>query len=282
MFNYIKADLYRIFHKRSNQLYWLILAVLFLAFVIFGSANANFTDNQSELTEMYFSAAVIPLALFGHLIVSPQFYYAVYLDELNSKGFVRLFSSGLRKSEYIVAKIISSLVYMFVVFIFLVFAYLCGFGILALLNNGASFFTVNQIVLLLSLVAYLGLFTIAFSALTNLITLKWQSGNIPLVLFFIISNGFIASLIGWLNRLPILRSFDFDPYLLSTNIGEIQTALTSGIFYGQQGQQPPSAQRALEMVDSIGVQPFIIIGIYIIVSTFISFFILKHSDVKDN
>ncbi|GAA3013238.1 hypothetical protein [Tetragenococcus solitarius] len=285
MFNYVKADLYRIFHKRSNQFYWLILAGLFLTFVIFGSGSANFADNKSELTEMYFSVAVMPLALFGPLIISPQFYYAVYLDEINSKGFIRLFSSGLRKSEYIVAKIISSLVYMFVVFAFLAFAYLSGFGILALLNNGVVFFTISQIELLLSLVAYLGLFTIAFSSLTNLITLKWQSSNIPLFLFFIISNGFIASLIGWLNRLPILRQFDFNPYLLSTNIGEIQKALTNGIFYGQQGQpsnQPPSAQEALKIIDSIGTQPFIIIGIYIIVTTILSFFILKHSDIKDN
>ncbi|MDN6750783.1 MAG: ABC transporter permease subunit [Staphylococcus equorum] len=285
MFNYIKADLYRIFHKRSNQLYWLILAGLFLTFVIFGSENANFADNKSELTELYFSVAVMPLVLFGPLIISPQFYYAVYLDELNSKSFVRLFSSGLRKSEYIVVKLISSLVYMLVVFLFLAVAYVGGFGIIALLNNGASFFTLDQIGLLLSLVAYLVLFTIAFSSLTNLITLKLQSGNISLFLFFVFSNGVIASVIGWLNRLPILRNFDFNPYLLSTNIGEIQTALTNGIFYGQQGQpsnQPPSAQAALKMINSIGVQPFIIIGIYIITTTMISFFILKRSDVKEN
>ncbi len=285
MFNYIKADLYRIFHKRSNQLYWLILAALFLIFVIFGSGNANFLDNKSELTEMYFSVAVMPLALFGSFIIAPQFYYAVYLDELNSKGFVRLFSSGLRKSEYIVAKIISSLIYMLVVFVFLAIAYLGGFAILALLNNGIPFFTMSQIGVLLSLVAYLALFTIAFSSLTNIITLKWQGGNIPLFLFFIISNGIIGNLIRWVNHARILRNFDLSPYLLSTNTGKLQEALRNGIFYGQQGQpanRPPSAQAALKTIDSIGAQPFVIIGIYIIVTTVISFFILKHSDVKDN
>lgn len=279
MFNYIKADLYRIFHKRSNQLYWLILAALFLVFTILGSANANFAENNSDLTVMYFSTAVIPLILFGPLIISPQFYYAVYLDELNSKGFVRLFSSGLRKSEYIVAKILTSLIYMVVVFTFLALAYVGGFGILALLNDGAPFFTINQIGLLLSIVAYLGLFTIAFSSLTNLITLKWQSGNIPLFLFFVISNGVIASLIGWINRLPILRDFELSPYLLSTNTGKIQNALTNGTL---SSSQPPNAQNGLNMIDSIGTQPFVIIGIYIIVTTIISLFILKHSDIKDN
>lgn len=227
---------------------------------------------------MYFSTAVIPLILFGPLIISPQFYYAVYLDELNSKGFVRLFSSGLRKSEYIVAKLISSLVYMIVVFTFLALAYVGGFGILALLNNGAPFFTINQIGLLLSIVAYLGLFTIAFSSLTNLITLKWQSGNIPLFLFFVISNGIMASLIGWINRLPILRNFELSPYLLSTSTGKIQNALTNGTL---SSTQPPNAQKALNIINSIGTQPFII-GIYIIVTTIISLFILKHSDIKDN
>lgn len=285
MFNYVKADLYRIFHKRSNQLYWLILAALFLIFVIFGSGNADFADNKSEITELYFSVAVMPLALFGPLVISPQFYYAVYLDELNSKGFVRLFSSGLRKSEYIVAKILTLLIYMFVVFTFLALAYVGGFGILALLNDGAPFFTINQIELLLILVAYLGLFTIAFSSLTNLITLKWQSGNIPLFLFFIISNGFIANLIRWANHLPVLRHLDLSPYLLSTNTGKLKDALMSGVFYGQPGQpsnQLPSAQEALKIVDSIEAQPFVIIGIYIIVTTIISLFILKHSDIKDN
>ncbi|GBD65745.1 hypothetical protein [Tetragenococcus halophilus] len=285
MFNYIKADLYRIFHKRSNQLYWLILAALFLTFVIFGSGNANFADNTSELTEMYFSVAVMPLSFLGPLVISPQFYYAVYLDELNNKGFVRLFSSGLRKSEYIVAKIISSLVYMLAVFLFLAIAYLGGFAILALLNNGAPFFTMSQIEVLLSLVAYLALFTIAFSSLTNIITLKWQGGNIPLFLFFIISNGIIGNLIRWVNHARILRNFNFSPYLLSTNTGKLQEALRNGIFYGQQGQpanRPPSAQAALETIESIGSLPFIIIGVYIIVTTVISFFILKHSDVKDN
>ncbi|MDN6127347.1 MAG: ABC transporter permease subunit [Tetragenococcus halophilus] len=285
MFNYIKADLYRIFHKRSNQLYWLILAGLFLTFVIFGSTNANFADNKSELTEMYFSVAVMPLTLFGSLVISPQFYYAVYLDELNNKGFVRLFSSGLRKSEYIVAKIISSLVYMLAVFLFLAIAYLGGFAILALLNNGAPFFTMSQIEVLLSLVAYLALFTIAFSSLTNIITLKWQGGNIPLFLFFIISNGILGNLIRLINHARVLRNFNFSPYLLSTNTGKLQAALRNGIFYGQQGQpanRPPSAQAALKKIDSIGSQPFIIIVIYIIVTTVISFFILKCSDVKDN
>ena len=279
MFNYIKADLYRIFHKRSNQLYWLILAVLFLTFVIFGSSNVNFADNKSELTEMYFSVAVIPLSLFGPFIISPQFYYAVYLDEMNDKGLIRLFSSGLRKGEYIVAKIISSLVYMFAVFFFLAIAYLGGFAILALLNNGAPFFTISQINLLLSLVAYLGLSTVAFSLLTNLLALKMQSGNVPLLLFFVISNGLIANLIGWINRLPILRNFDLNPYLLSTNTGKIQSALMNSTF---SSSQPLNAQKSLDMLDSIGAQPFIIIGIYIILTTIISFFILKHSDVKDN
>ncbi|MDN6599309.1 MAG: hypothetical protein L0L13_08680 [Tetragenococcus koreensis] len=279
MFNYIKADLYRIFHKRSNQLYWLILAVLFLVFTILGSSNASFVDHKSELTEMYFSTAVIPLSLFGPFIISPQFYYAVYLDELNSNGFVRLFSSGLRKSEYIAAKIISSLVYMLAVFLFLAIAYLGGFAILALLNNGAPFFTMSQINLLLSLVAYLGLATLAFSLLTNLLALKMQSGNVPLLLFFVISNGLIANLIGWINRLPILRNFDLKPYLLSTNTGKIQSALMNGTF---SSSQSPNAQKSLNMLDSIGLQPFVIIGIYIIVTTVISFFILKHSDVKDN
>lgn len=282
MFNYIKADLYRIFHKRSNQLYWIILAGLFLAFIILGSSSADF--DGSELANMYFTAGAMPTGLFGPLIICPQIYYAVYLDELNNKSFVRLFSSGLRKSEYIVAKLISTMIYMFAVFAFLALAYVVGFGILVLLNSGATFFSMNQILLLLSLVFYLSIFTIAFSSLTNLISLKLQSGNISLFLFFIISNGFIASIIGWINRLPILKNFDFDPYLLSTNIGEVGDTLMGNFFPSQQNVAGSEVvtQDVSKIIHEIGSQPIIIIGIYVIVTTVLSFFILKRSDIKEN
>ncbi|HLQ40107.1 MAG TPA: hypothetical protein VK118_04010 [Tetragenococcus sp.] len=285
MFNYIRADLYRILHKRSNLVYWIVLAALFVIIAVLSATS--YQGNLTELTVIYYELAGSGLLVAGMLLVCPQFYYAVYLDELSNKNFIRIFSSGLRKSEYILAKIMVSVIYMLTVFVFLTIIYMLTFLIIMLFNHGVPFLSFAQITQLLAVVGYLMLFTLAFSALTNVISLKLQNSNISLSLFFITSLGLASSLVGLVNRLPLINRIDLDPYLLSTNMDTLLARLTETMsIAGKSGNSSKGGFAAAfsisQGIGTINAKPFIIIGSYLIVSTLLSFLVLQHSDIKEN
>lgn len=285
MFNYIKADIYRIFHKRSNLVYWGILAVLFITFVLL--SVVDYSGKMAQLMNIYYELAVTGLVVAGVIILCPQFYYAVYLDELNSKSFTRIFSSGLRKSEYMVAKIIVSLLYMLSVFFFLTLVYLLTLGLIMVLHQGMPFLTTQQAIHLFSIVGFLMFFTIAFSAVNNVIALKLQTSNLSLTLFFFFSLGIVHSLITTVNKLPVLNKVSLEPYLLSTNLDKIQSKLiASMIMAGRSGQSSMGGIEASFNISkgtsSLGAKPFIIVALYIVAASVISYIVLQHSDIKES
>ena len=287
MFNYIKADLYRLFHKTSNRVYWSVLAGAFVLMMVLN--GSNFSGPSNEITEFYYSTAGMALLSLGAFVICPQVYSTVYLDDYTSRNSVRVFSSGLGKSQYLLSKIISTVLYMIGVLSFLAVAFLAGFGLLALLNQGLPFFDKSQVIFLVSEVGFLILFTVVFSALTNMITINMQSGTVPLLLFFIFSSGMFASLLHLVMKLPILRNINVDPFLLSTSTDKLQTALMnmSGLMGGQSSSVGAvnfevSVWDVSEQFRSIGARPFLVIGCYLVVTTVISWVLLKKTDIKES
>ena len=286
MFNYIKADLYRLFHKTSNRVYWSVLAGAFVLMMVLN--GSNFSGPSNEITEFYYSTAGMALLSLGAIVICPQVYSTVYLDDYTSRNSVRVFSSGLGKSQYLLAKIIVTVCYMIGVLLFLTLSFLAGFGLLALLNHGLPFFDKSQIIFLISEVGFLILFTVAFSALTNVITINIQSGTVPLLLFFLFSSGMFASFIHLVMKLPILKNINVDPVLLSTNTDKLQTALMnmSGLMGGQSTSVGAvnfevGVWDVTEQIRSIGARPFLVIGGYLIVTTLVTWFLLNKKDIKE-
>src|SRR5699024_11961511 len=111
----------------------IVLAALFVIIAVLSATS--YQGNLTELTVIYYELAGSGLLVAGMLLVCPQFYYAVYLDELSNKNFIRIFSSGLRKSEYILAKIMVSVIYILTVFFFFKIIYILIFIIIMLFNN---------------------------------------------------------------------------------------------------------------------------------------------------
>lgn len=283
MFNYIKADLYRLFHKTSNRIYWMVLALAFVLIMVLN--NSNFNGDPTEITNFYFLTAGMSLITVGSFVICPQVYSTVYLDDYSSRNSIRVFSSGLRKSEYLVAKIIVTVIYMLAAMTFMALAFLAGYGLLFLLNKGIPFFTSQQIIYLLSQVGFYILFTIAFATVTQIVAIKTQSSTIPLTLFILLSLGMGGSIINMIMKLPILRSFDIDPYLLSTNTGKIQTVLMnmSGMTDESGSIGGISVQLNLaDQIQSLGMRPFVIIGAYIVLAILVSWVLLKRTDIKEN
>ena len=90
-------------------------------------------------------------------------------------------------------------------------------------------------------------------------------------------------------KLPILKNINVDPFLLSTSTDKLQTALMnmSGLMGGQSSSVGAvnfevSVWDVSEQFRSIGARPFLVIGCYLVVTTVISWVLLKKTDIKES
>ncbi|MDR2416213.1 MAG: hypothetical protein LBD75_06535 [Candidatus Peribacteria bacterium] len=96
MFNYIKADLYRIFRKKSMYMYFGILAIGYILMLVIFSI----TEGGKILGEI--SPIFMLVSLFG----GGYLFATVYNDDLTAKTLPALIGFGIKRRMIVIAKFI--------------------------------------------------------------------------------------------------------------------------------------------------------------------------------
>jgi len=228
MFNYIKADLYRIANKRSNYFFYLTLAGLFavLLVVFYGPAGAYFNSSYSmnTLSSVYYELGIFGVMLGGSMVIGAQSYHTVYLDDFSTNNLSNIFTAGLKKYEYLLSKIIVQAVHLFVVLVLAAALFVGGYFILQTTVDNPGFKQVDLITFLQSVVVlYVSL--LAFSMIAHIAGVIMQRSDISIVLFFILVNGLLAQIVGMLSNINGLEFLGtVEEYSLST----VQTSAMQG------------------------------------------------------
>lgn len=135
MFNLIRADLYRLTHKKSNFIFFLILAIgycLISLFVYIDKVRngdvSNIADSYSPESMLLFGQTCIRL---GFAILIPQMFISVYMDDITSRRFIGTLGSGKTISEYVVGKLLTSIVYTIIGVAFLGSIFVAHFAIMS-------------------------------------------------------------------------------------------------------------------------------------------------------
>jgi len=270
MFNYLKADLYRIFRKQTNYLFYGILAALFIVLVIAASGTIwnLFGELDAELSPVYFELGILALNVGSYMVIGAQSYYTVYLEDFSINNLPNIFTTGLRKHEYLLSKILAQAIYLIVVFAFLILLYIGGYLFFQINVANPGFASTDLLAFLESIViVYFSI--LAFSMITHMVGIFLQRSDFSLVLFFILVNGLIVQMF---NLLTNINGFEFletvNEYALSTISGNAITEITSLM---QQGS----------LIGSLFVETILISLAYLIGSFIITWIILKQVEIKE-
>jgi len=242
MFNYINAELSRLFHKKSAYVYYAVLIALFLFFTLFVGISLVKED-------VVYLAAVI-LSNLSIIFVGAQVFLAVYVDDLAANSLVNVFSSGLNKIEFVVSKLIVTLIYSICWYLVLALVYL---GVYAIAQGPFAF---EPLMELLPFVYFSLLAQLAFTAVASIVNYFFQKSSVSTVVFILLGMGFVSGIVMLLGtQIEVFRTL-YD-YLISTQLG-------IALF----GENANTLQAGLIMVA------------YIIVSSGIVVLLLEKRDIK--
>lgn len=245
MTNYLKAELYRISHKKGTLIY---IAALFIAFLI----EIIYLATTNKLDAEIFNFIAPMLIAFLPVLIGIPIFITIYNDDISAKNLSAVISSGINKYVIPLSKLVICAISLLVVYIFvaLVFYTIVFFALnnFVELDNSAIFGNL--------IVSYLS--TLGFFSLASIITYTFQKSSLSLISIILLILGFITQL---LNMLKLINN---NISILSDN------TLTSHV------------AKTLELLSKAQGFDFKFIGIaaiYIIASILIATFIFNKKDV---
>ncbi|MDR0591260.1 MAG: hypothetical protein LBG75_01725 [Candidatus Nomurabacteria bacterium] len=97
MFNYIRAEVYRVLHKKSLYIYFGCIAVGYTLLTLISAGAANETSVGRDAANLFF---LLPAVVGGYL-------FATLLgDDLSSKNLTTLIGFGMNKAKIVVSKLL--------------------------------------------------------------------------------------------------------------------------------------------------------------------------------
>jgi ABC-type transport system involved in multi-copper enzyme maturation permease subunit len=181
MLNYLKAELYRLLHKKSLYAYLgaLALAYAALAFIRTGGMDANAFSGDTLAFSQW-----LPLLLGGFLFA------AIFTDELGAKSLTIMVGHGLGKGRLVLAKVLLmaitcavllALVPLFIAAVLAALGFAPGPGDIA-----ASY----------ALMLKAWMIAVAYSALAAIVAYASQRVTFAIVAYLFLSVGIISGLVG--------------------------------------------------------------------------------------
>lgn len=210
MLNYIQAEFYRLVRNKKNYYIYLVLAVLFII-LLFLAANPteNFVitiNGQSgdfSFSFLYFTMGVTALIVGGIIGVGAQSFYTIYLEDFSNRMLPSVLSTGLTKWQYTLSKVISHAIYSTIVMALATLMYIGGFFIFEHFIDDVvidwdhiQFFALLSVLITVTIVAYV-VIAYAFS-------LFFQRSDMAIFLYFILANGWLSTLAGFIGRIDAL------------------------------------------------------------------------------
>lgn len=264
MINYIKADLYRLRHKTANYVYWGVIAGLFLLIIVMSSR----TLEGVEIGDFFMDLTRLAILQFGLVIIGGQAYYTVFIDDLASTNYPNLFSTGISKTKFVIAKMATLIIYLVTVFVVGAVFFFSVYGLMSFIQGGIGFNTeMFQDIVFAILLVFCG--TLGFAAITNLITFWRQKTTFTTVLFFTLLMGLVNQV---LQLLPTIRGLEFLETPLSYTLTNYLSAATNAITF------PESVDGTLL---SVFQEAWIAGLVYFVVVSALSVLVLRKVEIKE-
>lgn len=245
MFNYIKAELYRVTHKRSLYIYYGILITAFLGITLISSIS-----DAIGLLEL---GTILPP--FIGMFVFIYGFITVYADDLSSKTLGSSLSTGVSRSSLILSKIIVFCVYLISVFAVLLAIF---FGLYLVYGGSFTSLEIEIIKAMLQLGVVSILSNLAFIGISSLIVYGLQSSNGSIFAFVLLSLGFVTNILDLISlALPIIKD-------------ALQFTVTSVM---------TSAMQAISSRAAIPDQFWIVTSIYIVGTVALSIVLFKRREI---
>ncbi|WP_100065509.1 hypothetical protein [Miniphocaeibacter massiliensis] len=108
MFNYLKAEIYRIFKKRSFYILMILAAVSYIAI--------NFIMNNDGYNAETLMMTTGVLVQLGTIILGIFIFTTVYNDDFNSKSMQAIIGYGIKRNKLVIFKIITTAIMSVIVF----------------------------------------------------------------------------------------------------------------------------------------------------------------------
>lgn len=203
MINYIKADVYRLFHKKSLYIYYSALAILFL-FITYMMSDILTAQNAVDYT-----AGILRFlpVLFGGFIFA-----AVYIDDLIAKSLPQILGFGINKTFILFSKIIISTL-INILFLLLALLIIC----MSFMAFGVKIDNIMDI--MLKMLIRPVLLTTVYIAVASIAAFGTQNTAVAIIVYLFFSSGLVDFLLNELLRLEYIRmaaSTDIRHYFLYT------------------------------------------------------------------
>jgi ABC-type transport system involved in multi-copper enzyme maturation permease subunit len=215
MFSLIRAEIYRVLHKRSFYIYFGVLAVLYAMFVVIRLSSLGVDSVGDDASKMF---TFLPVLVGGYLFAT------LFNDDLSSKNLSTLIGFGISKAKIVLAKLLLLVGFGTLIFglapLFMNFVYaLLGFA-----NTGESL-GIAYAYALTGLMA-----TVAYAAIAAIAVYGLQRATFAIVLFIILTLGQVDQLVMMLFQLDFLANLV--PDIMNHLLTGITTTVRNDILVG--------------------------------------------------
>jgi ABC-type transport system involved in multi-copper enzyme maturation permease subunit len=210
MFNYLRAEIYRLLRKKSLYLFLAIVAVGYLAIAFARSGDLGADSIMKDANVLFM---LLPPVIGGALFA------AIYTDDLSSKNLSTLVGFGLAKAKIVVAKSILGLLFAALIFgLVPLFMYLF-YAALGWPTSGETMIGIYQLLLKHFLLA------VTFMSISGIVAYGVQRSTVAIVTYVVLGMGMVGQLLTMLldKTLP-----DASPHLPSNLADHLYTNLATG------------------------------------------------------
>lgn len=224
MFNYIKADLYRLFHKKSNFVFYGVVFALFIAVVIIARTSV---EGTTPFAKGYLQLGIILLTQFFPLVFGIQAYVAVYTNDLSANTYQNIFTNGLSKVEFIIGKVITMIVYLLTTFLSGAILYSIMYVILLMIEGGSFDFESFKNLAIVSVTIFLGI--LGYSTVANILAYFTQNSTISVISMGVLVSGVILQIFNLISlftdKIEFLREYTLSYHMNEATNGMMPTIL---------------------------------------------------------
>jgi len=179
MLNYLKGEIYRLLHKKSMYLYFIILAMGYGLLAYIRSSGFGEDSVVSDAVSFFF---YIPILAGGFL------FSAIYTDDLSSKNLITLVGFGLGKGTIVISKLILMTLFTAGIFALAPIWHMAVYSLLGCTAGGSQWLSVYLVSLKFALM------TIGFSALCGIVVYGLQRTTFAFVSYVLLAFGIVGGL----------------------------------------------------------------------------------------
>lgn len=180
MIEFIKGEVYRLFHKKSFYIYFGSLIFAYILIALIRSGGFKESSVLSDAANFFW---FFPPFVGGFL------FSAIYTDDLNSKNLIALVGFGMGKAKIVLSKIVIIVLFGSIIFSILPLIHCAIYALFGWMTDGHTLFMIYTVSL-----KYL-LMTIAFSTISGILVYGFQKTTFAIVLYVLLSVGTINILL---------------------------------------------------------------------------------------